>query len=536
MSWWNPLSWSRSDLAAAPQVPVVSVGGVGPNVIPQPGQGSGASPDLEEFARSTWSLSTLGIQDVVALGAIGAGCTPATRAEFVPLEIKDLIARTDPVVYTMLSVVTGPAKDPELYYLRCDDKKLVPEVEAWLRPLLTKQRAPLLAQICRAFAMGSVPIVLDYVSEDLAWEQERGGAGGSDVSTFRRTAKGHVHYARSHEVWPGEASLRVDGDRLLGLIYSGQEYGGEDLDDPGRARAFLSIWDPSYGRWGGQGAIDRVYKDWLEGGMARLWEMRALERVVDPARIGYAPNRDIEIGGQKISAVKLLRAQMLSLRNGSVMTLPGEVDGNGNALWRVEAPFTPGQGHEIAKQAIDARDVRKAWACLSPGGPVDKASEEQFMDSIQSVCDFAAATLTRMVNVCVKVTHGPAAPFVQVIANDIPKRKMRTVLEVFRATSSATQRMPDGRVYTLAELVDPEILDQLGIKARTVATAAHLPAYPESIAEAFSAPPSGEGGEKPVGRPNDTTSQREERRDNAETIEGEGDTGGEDVEREERPE
>lgn len=494
-SWWNPLSWGGGVTGSVP-------------MVVSPGQGSGSSPDLSEFMRSSWTTGTLTLTDVCALGAVGAGCTPSTRAEWVPLEVLDAIG-FDPIVYCMERVLLSPAQDPELYYLR-GDVKACAEVEAWLRPLLTVQRSPLLAQVTRAFCMGSVPIVFDYEQRSITFSVPRDGTDGGSVN---RTLKDHVHYVRSHEVWPGEASLRVNGDRLLGLLYLGDEIGGEDLDDPGRARAFLSIWDPSFGRWTGQGSRRRVYKDWIEGGMARLWEMRALERVVDPARIGYAPNEDIDIGGSKIAAVKLLRAQMLSLRNGSVMTLPGTLDANGNPLWRLEAPFTPGQGHEIAKQAIDARDVRKAWACLSPGGPVDKATEEQFMDSVQSVCDFVASFLTRVVRVALRLRYGDEAPFVQVLANDIPKRKLRTATQVFTTVASLQQRLPDGRVYTLGELVDPEILDQLGVKARPVADAAH---------EDDSAPdPSG-----PVGRPLDMTGEREQRRGDAATVDGEVDTGG----------
>ena len=503
---WNPLRrWFGGESAAVP----ASLGGA-----TEPA-GGGVSPDLSEFVRSSWVTSSLTLSDVVALGAVGMGCTPTTPAQFVPVEVLDAIG-TDPVVYTMERVLTAPAMDPELYFLR-GDKKACAEVEAWLRPLLTRQRAPLLAQIVRAFAMGSVPIVLDYEARSIAFDVPSENAKG----TMRRTIPGHVHYVRSHEVWPGEAQLRVDGDRLVGVMAGGVEYGGEDLEDAGRARAFLSIWDPCYGRWDGQGSRRRVYKDWIEGGMARLWEMRSLERVVDPARVGYAPEGDLTINGNKISAVKLLRAQMLSLRNGSVITLPGTLDAGGNPLWRLEAPFQSTNGHQIAKQAIDARDVRKAWAALSPGGGVDKATEEQFMDSVQSVCDFAAAFLTRVVGVALRVRYGDLAPFVQVLANDIPKRKLRIVTQVFTSVASAQQRLPDGRVYTLAELVDPEILDQLGIKARKVEDAAHEEG-------------GGEPAPGPVGRPIEPAGGREDRRDASETIDGEEDTGGQDVEREER--
>lgn len=520
MAWWNRFFGGSST--------------GGGSVVVDPGQGAGPSPDLSEFTRATWSADSLGLGGLLTLGAVGVGCTPSTAPELVPLEVLDAIGY-DPVVYTMESVVTGPAKDPEIYDVRCEDKRQRAEAKAILRPLLTSQRAPILSQILRAFAFGSIPIVLDYEASDLSWEQERDPAptpappagdkghatpAPAAPATFRRTVKGHVHFVRSHEVWPGDAQLRVSGDRLLGVVVGDQEYGGEDLDDPGRARAFLSIWDPQFGRWGGQGSRRRVFKDWLEGGLARAWEMRALNRVVDPVRVGYAPEGDVTIGGTKVSAVKLLRGQMEKIANGSVVTLPGTLDSGGNPLWRFEAPFQPGNGHEIAKQAIDARDVRKAWACLSPGGPVDKATEEQFLDQVQSLADFAAQVLTRILNVNMRLRYGERAAYVQVFASDIPKRKLRVVLEVFRATHQAVHRLPDGRTYTLGQLVHPEILDQISIRKFE----------PEEVASA--APPPVAPGQP--GQPLDLSSGRQDRRDDSKTVEGESDTGGDDVERDEQ--
>src|SRR3990172_5015528 len=155
------------------------------------------------------------------------------------------------------------------------------------------------------------------------------------------------------------------------------------------------------------------------------------------------------------------------------------------------------------------------------------------MDAVQRVCDFAARTLTRIVNTALRVRYGDAAPIVYVLANDIPKRKLRLVQQVFSAAAGAPQYMPDGRTYTLAELVHPQILDQLGVKARPVEEAAHEPG-PSPVP--FGGGPSA----KPSGRPLEVTSDREERRDDARTVEGEEDTGGVDggggaAEREERP-
>jgi hypothetical protein len=488
---------------------------------------TGDGADLSDFQRASWSFGQLTAGDVVTLGSYGMGCRPETHPQQVPLEVLDAMG-WHPVIYAGESLMTAPATDPELYYLRAGpgaDAKTVAEVEAWLGPLLRLQRAPLLEQVVRAFGFGAVPIVLDYVVRTLQFETDGKGA------TVMDPIPGHVHYGASHEVWPGDVEIQTEGDRLVGMRYGSVVYGGEDLEDAGRARAFLAIWGPQFGRWLGQGARRRAYKAWIEEGMGSLWEIRYLERAVDLPRVGFAPDEDLTIAGQKVPAIKLLRAQLMALRNGSAMVLPStQVDGK--PAYDVRVLDVPDR-HETFKNAITMRGVRMLEATLVPGGSLDKANEEQFMDAVQRVCDFVARFLTRVVNTALRVRYGIESPIVYVVANDIPKRKLRLVQQVFANAANATQYMPDGRVYTLAELVDPEILDQLGVKARPVETAAHAPAAPESIAEAFGSTEPG----KPPGRPIDVAGGREERRDDAETVEGEADTGGEDVERteQERP-
>src|SRR5690606_37749609 len=156
--------------------------------------------------------------------------------------------------------------------------------------------APLLSQIVRAAAYGAVPIVLDWGVRPLSFEQDAENAKGK----ITRTIPGHVHYVASHEIWPGDCSLLVQPgtDKLLGVRVGQREYGAEDLDEPGRVRAFLALWDPQFGRWIGQGSRRRAFRDWLEEGMTRVWEMRYTERSVDLWRVGYAPEGTIKINGQ----------------------------------------------------------------------------------------------------------------------------------------------------------------------------------------------------------------------------------------------
>lgn len=502
MSWFNPFSWfgANKDEASALLA---------------------AAPDFSEFMRTSWGIGSMSAGEIISLGAIGMGCRPETPPNHVHPVVLDAMAY-HPMVYMGESMACAPASDPDLYFLRGEDRACA-EAEAWLRPLLAGQRAPLLAQIARGFAYGSVPIVLDYGTKDLTIKVP-GVKDGE--STRNKNLPSHTHYVRSHEVWPGDCELRVQNDRLLGVRTGGQEYGGEDLEAPGLRRSYLALWDPKPGQessdlWKGQGSRRRAYKDWIEEGAARLWEIRAIERGVDLPRVGYAPEGKLKINGQEIDAIKLLRAQIMSLRNGSAMVLPNTLLADNSPAFKVDVLKATVQ-HQLLQYAIDSRGARMLLASLNPS-KLDKATEEQFMDSVQRVCDFAARTLTRMVNTVLALRYGDAAPFVQVVANDIPKRKLRVALEVFRAVVGAVQHLPDGRTVTIGELVDgPEILKQIGIMDRPIGEAAHKPA--PALAPF--------GG--PVGRPSDTAGGREERRDAARTVEGEEDTGGKDVEREER--
>ena len=509
MSWWNPASWFR----AAESSHTLAAGPV----------------DFSEFMRASWAMPSLTAGDLISLGSVALGCTPSTPPTSVHAVVRDAMG-FHPMIYMGESMVTAPATDPELYFLRGDDR-ICAETDAWLRPLLAGQRAPLLNSIVRGFGLGSVPIVLDFEPRDLTI------AVPSGDGTRNKNLPGHVHYARSHEVWPGNAQLRVKNDRLLGVIDGGTEYGGEDLDEVNLRRAYLALWDPKPGQdpgdlWRGQGSRDRSYKDWIEEGMARLWEIRAIERGVDLARVGYAPEGKLKINGQDIDAIKLMRAQIMSLRNGSALVLPNTLLADGTPAFKIDVLKATVQ-HQLLQYAIDARGARMLRAALCPSD-LDKATEEQFMDSVQRVCDFTARTLTRIVNTVVRLNHGQDAPFIQVVANDIPKRKQKVALEVFKAVVSHVQHVKDGKVVTIGELVDgPEILKQIGIMDRSMADAAHAPVAAPTFGGGG---PPGSGGPtgKPPGRPGDTTSDREDRRDSSKTIEGEGDTGGKNVEREER--
>ena len=138
-----------------------------------------------------------------------------------------------------------------------------------------------------------------------------------------------------------------------------------------------------------------------------------------------------------------------------------------------------------------------------------KVADALMRDFVQGLADFAAFELTKCAQVVYRLNGGKGeAPVV--IANDVPQSRRKILLEILKATINSTQHLADGRTYTLGELVHPELLDQLGIMSRGVEEAAHKPVGPQPGA---------------TGRPRDMSGDRETRREDARTDEGEDATG-----------
>jgi hypothetical protein len=440
-------------------------------------------PDFTEFSRQSWAIGEVSVVQAMWISAMSE-VGPYTPPHLVPVEVLDAMGY-DPVIYHGERAVLSPVLDAELYYVRHPSEELARRHTAWLRPLLPD----LLRAIARAFTYGAAPVVLDW----------REGLPGAPP----------VHYGAVHDLWPGDVAVTLRADEVVGVRYGGALYG------PGRA--FVPVWDRSYGELMGEGSRRRAYRAWFSGAMVDLWHARYLERSVDVPRIGFAPDGTVKVGGQDVPAIRLLTNALMSLRNGSACVLPSTRT-DGEPAWKIE-PLDLPERDEVFQRALSYYDARKLQACLVPPGAAledvstgagARVADALLKDFVQSIADFLAVELTRIVAVVHRVNYGEDAVLPEVIANDVPAARRRLLLEVLRATVSATQRLPDGRAYTLGELVHPEILDQLGVRARPVQEAAHAPAAPEATAEIVGAP---------SGRPNDTTGGRQDRRDDARTDE-----------------
>lgn len=497
MGWADWLPWAKK--AAAPAAGLS---------IP-----SDPVPDLAEFRRQAWAVDGLNGLGFLNMAALGTEVGPYTRPQDVPWEVLDAMGY-DPVIYLGERSVMSVGSDPELYFVRHSDPRVVAETEAWLMPIL----ADLIAAIRKAFSYGVAPFALSFEQGSLAYVADTGSGARN-----RKTDAGHVHYKSVHELWPGDVRVRcLPNDELQSLIYGQDAYEGRSTDAAGRPlpkRGFLPIWDQQWGRLEGMASRRRAYKSWYVGAMVSLWRGRYLERSVDVPRIGYAPQGEITVGGEQVPAIRVLTAALMALKNGSACVIPSTRDASGNELWRIDKLELPDRS-AVWTEALNFHDAKKLEACLMPPGIANgedvlssaKVADALMRDFVQGLADFIAGEISKAVRVVYRLNGGTgAAP--AVVANDVPQARRKILLEILKATINSTQHLKDGRTYTLGELVHPELLSQLGISARTVEEAAHGPVEP----------PPGQ-----PGRPRDMTSDRETRREDARTDEGEDATGAED--------
>lgn len=473
-----------------------------------------SSPDLRDFERANYELGSLNASQYLHLAGVATTGGRKMRPDQVPVLILDAIG-WDEVVRWSEWLLLQTVRNPELYYMR-GEPKAVAEHEAWLRRLLPA----LLPPITRAFCYGAIPIVLDWGVRRLETTVPSGSSGGK---TRAKNYTSHVHYRAVHELYPGGVQIETEGDRLI-KVHSpgGDAYGGQDSHRLGEVRAFLPVWDKQFGRWCGQGSRRAVYPAWFDKGYHELWANRYLERSVDPVRLGRAPSGDFTLpDGTKISAVNLLRAILSSTRNGSSMVIPSEtVEGDSKErAWDVGNLEQPDR-MSIWETAHSRNDLKIMRATLSPAGMKGELDESLYFDFVQGIGDWVACELTRIVSVVHRMNHGVDSEGPVVLANDVPKAKKRVLLELVKATAQVDRFTKDGRRWNLAQLIPASILDQLGVKSLSVDEAAHKEG-------------GSDGGGQP-GRKRDTASDREERRDDARTEEGQNDTGGEDMDREEQ--
>ena len=459
----------------------------------------GPSPDHAPFLRAGMSVLALGggTASMALESWVSTQLGQATDPHLVSLAALRAMG-SHPMVYLAERTIGGILRRPDLYYVRHRERRLVRETEEWLWPVLPT----LLAAAARAFSYGSVPVILDWGVADLRIEVPR-----DDGTTRNKSLPGHVHFVAAHEVWPGDVELEVQDDELMAVRHGGQRYGAD--------RAHVFRWDPEFGSWLGQAARRRAWRDFCMSLSTQVLQTRYFERSVDSPRVVWAPAGTQTIGGEETQILDHMTKLLVMLKGSGVVGLPSTRDANGNKRYELDTLDLPDR-KDVWEQALNRYDGGVLKAFLVPpslGGVEDLAAtgakilDGMLREFIQDLAQFAADGLTQLVRIVHRFNYGeqPKEPPPEVLAYEVPAAIRKLYLEVLRLIGAAN------RAEAPADWVDvPALLDQLGVPLRTTP----LRSSTDSIAT--------------PGRPRDSTGDRDQRREDARTEEGEDATGASD--------
>lgn len=423
-----------------------------------------------------------------------------------------------PVIYLAEHTITGILKRPDLYTIDHPDSVVKAAVEAWLWPLLPR----LAAAACRAFAYGSVPVRLTIERGDL-----RIRVLTKDGTKERwRTVAGHTRYVRAQERRPDHVDAQVDVENELVSLRDHDR--GDEL---GADAAHVFRWDPEFDSWAGQGARRRAWRDWCEYLINTMLETLYLERSVDAPRIARSPDGETEVNGVKYENRQLMEMIAIGLRGSGVASLPGKKDAAGNWLFDLGVLNLPERGQEWDR-AIGRRAANLFLAYLVapqlagvdslPAG-AGKTLDGMIREFVENLATWVAVeNLQKIVERVHRWNYGASVETPTVCITDVGKANAKkTLLDVLGLVNAAGQ----GEISWRTDV--PAALDRLGIPLRDVPP----PPFDQRVTPPAAGAPG--GGPKnateaaPPGRPRDPTGQREQRRQDAQTTDGEDATGAE---------
>lgn len=425
--------------------------------------------------------------------------TAKTRADLIPNYVLRRMG-VHPMVYLAEFAITGLARRPNLFHVKTSDDVARAETEEWMWKILPQ----LVPQICRAYVFGTCPIVIDWRVGEFKFEGPTKGKG----EARQYTRKGFVWPVASHDLWLDEVGVvSPDGRTFAGIEYGDTRY------PPGRS--MLSIWDRQFGSWIGESARRRAASPWLKSLVFELLQAQYLERSVDPPRVIKAPSGTVKDSkGKEVSVQKLVRSIFASLRNAGVASLPSDLGSDDKARYEIQVMDLPDRS-DVWLHALNRFDEQILTAYLVPPGITGvqdvmsgggaRVTENLFGAFLEILLEFLAGELTQLVEWCWEKNHLTGAP-PEILPNRLPERMQKLYLEVLKLVGG--ERV--GQVIDVNAL-----LGQLDVAIRADAGEAEA---------AGGDPGSGPGG-RPPGRPRDATGEREKRREDAESPEGQDDTG-----------
>lgn len=458
--------------------------------------------DLSKFKRTTlgglaaaaygrFSLS----MEVHAIAQLGYGMDPRV----VPVHALRLM-NTHPAVYFARRTITGIIRRPDLFSVKHEDPRIVAEVEAWLWPLLGR----LLSGAAAGFDYGSAACVLDWERSDL-----RFAVPSSTDPTAKRakTIARHTHFAKAHELNPEECSFLLDEQgEIIGLQTALGAFGAD--------RVAPWIWDAEFGEVVGQGAKRRAWRAYCEYLILSVLRDKYLERSVDAPRIVFAPEGKVTVDGEEWDIPAYAAFLSDELRGSGSAGFPSITDDKGVRKYAVEPLVLPDR-HQVWEESLNRceADIFVAYLVAPTmsgglddvGGAASKTIDGLLREHIEDLANYVAAGLTRIVGIVHRANYGDDGAAPEIVPTDVGKAAARKIMQEVLRLANASAR---GEVALRTDI--PALLDKLGIPLR------------DPPLDPFAQP---DPSAQETGRPEQATSDREDRREDAETVEGEEDTG-----------
>lgn len=486
--------------------------------------------DLTKFRQASRAIVGLGAysrltapMEVYTIAQTGHGLDP--RA--VPVRALQVMS-SHPAVYLAEATIGGICKRRDLYSVKHDDPKVVAQVEAWLWPILDQ----IVSSAVRAFAYGSVAVIFDWKRGPLRFRVPTSEGSAKAGEPRQKTAGAYTFFSRVCEVHPDETQVNLDewGD------FDGITCVGGTVD---KHRSYLWVWDPEFGDLQGQGARRRAWRDYCEALLIGLLQAKYLERSVDPLRVVYVPEGKVSIDGVDYDIPAYMTDLIMQARGSGALALPSnrwKTDtgpNTGERQYELEA-FELSDRSTVWRSALNRADSNIMLAYLvapSMAGVEDvdtagasRTKETMLREFIENLASWIAGGLTRIVAKVVMANPNPPDELPEVIATDVGKAAARRILQAVLQIVAAN---PTSEVSIRTDV--PAVLDRLGVPVRDEAPPEVQDAIDaeKKAAEAKAKNPFGEEpGKKPNGRPMDTNSDRQDRRDKATTPDGAEDTGG----------
>lgn len=483
------------------------------SVTPATSKVNTGGPDFEDVNRQA-AVGQSALQSLE--GFVSWFVDHHTKPEEIPLGFLRRM-RYHPMVYLAEKAATGIARSPSLYHVQAKTDKARAEVEAWLWPVLPQ----LLPQLARAFVYGSSVIVWDWnrredprTPDPLVIEYKKTDKEGK-TKTVKTSLPGggagdYHRIVNTSDVWPGEVDLDTDGRKLRAIKVGRTTY-------PCPGRGTVAVWDREFGEFMGNGARRRAAPPYIKSHMYERLKGRYVDRSVDPVRILKAPGGKVTTADGVTTDVAALAGQIFaSLYGGGTAVLPSGNDENGAPKYEVSVLDLPDRSG-VFDNSLNRFDVQILISYLvSPGstgvqdpmsGGAARVIENMFGSFVEELLEFMACELTKIVEIVWEKNHARGSDVPpEILPNKLPERVQKIYLEVLKTVAQAAD---------LGSRVDVNaLINRLNIPLR------------EDAEDADAAPPKGAPAPgRPPGRPRDSAGEREKRREDAPTEDGQEDTG-----------